>query len=82
VLPRPGGARTGIATEAIRLLTDWAFAKLGLGRVQAFVATENVAALGLAESAGFRREGVLASYFEGDGRRLDAVVLARLPGAG
>ncbi len=70
----------GIATEALRLLTDWAFATLGLGRVQVFVAPENVAALRLAESAGFRREGVLRSYWEHDGERLDAVVLARLPG--
>ena len=27
-------------------LTDWAFAELGLGRVQVFVAPENIAALG------------------------------------
>ncbi len=70
----------GIATEALRLLTDWGFTTLGLGRVQVFVATENVAALRLAESAGFRREGVLRSYLAVDGGRLDAVVLARLPG--
>ena len=62
------------------MLTDWAFAALGLGRVQVFVAPENVAALELAERAGFRREGVLRSYWEIDGARLDVVVLARLPG--
>ncbi len=62
------------------MLTDWAFAALGLGRVQVFVAPENVAALRLAEQAGFRREGVLRSYWEIDGERLDVVVLSRLPG--
>ena len=72
-----GGA--GIATEALRLLTDWAFAVLGLGRVQVFVATENVAALRLAESAGFRHEGVLRAYWELDGKRLDVVILSRVP---
>lgn len=78
VVPEARGR--GIATEALRRLTDWAFATLGLGRVQVFVAPENIAALRLAESAGFRREGLLRSYWEHDGERLDAVVLARLPG--
>lgn len=76
----PSARGRGIATETLRLLTDWAFAALGLGRVQVFVAPENVAALRLAESAGFRREGVLRAYWEHDGARLDAVVLSRLPG--
>jgi RimJ/RimL family protein N-acetyltransferase len=76
----PAARGRGIATEALRLLTDWAFAELRLGRVQVFVAPENVRALRLAESAGFRREGVLRSYWEHDGGRIDAVVLARVPG--
>lgn len=76
----PAARGRGIATEALRLLTDWAFEALGLGRVQVFVAPENVPALRLAESAGYRREGVLRSYWEIDGVRVDAVVLSRLPG--
>ena len=76
----PAARGRGIATEALVALTDWAFAELGLGRVQVFVAPENVAALSLAERAGFRREGVLRSYWEhGDGR-LDVIVLARVAG--
>ena len=75
----PAARRSGIATEALVLLTDWAFAELGLGRVQVFVAPENVAALRLAESAGFEREGVLRSYWEIGGKRVDAVILARVP---
>jgi len=69
----------GIATGTLRVLTDWAFGELGLGRVQVFVGVENLAALRLAEASGFRREGVLRGYWEEDGRRLDAIVLARLP---
>jgi len=76
----PAARGRGIATEALRLLTDWSFTALGLGRVQVFVAPENLPALRLAESAGFQREGVLRSYSEHDGERLDAVVLSRLPG--
>ena len=76
----PGARGSGFATEALRLLTDWSFSALGLGRVQVFVAPENVAALKVAGRAGFVREGVLRSYWEIDGERLDVVVLARVPG--
>jgi ribosomal-protein-alanine N-acetyltransferase len=74
----PAARGRGIATEALRLLTDWSFTTLGLHRVQVFVATENTPALALAKAAGFEREGVLRSYWEIDGERVDAVVLARI----
>jgi RimJ/RimL family protein N-acetyltransferase len=69
----------GVATEALRLLAGWALGTLGLGRLQLFVATQNVAALRLAQSAGFCREGVLRAYWDADGERIDAVVFSRLP---
>jgi RimJ/RimL family protein N-acetyltransferase len=72
----------GIATEALVALTDWAFAELDLGRMQVFVAPENVAAHRLAERAGFRSEGVLRAYWEDGDTRLDVVVLARIPADG
>jgi RimJ/RimL family protein N-acetyltransferase len=78
IVPAARGQR--IATEVLRSLTDWAFAELGLGRVQVFVAPENVAAHRLAESAGFRHEGVLRAYWDESDVRLDAIILARLPG--
>ena len=77
----PAARGRGVATEALRLLTDWGFAALGLGRVQVFVAPENAAALRLAESSGFEREGLLRSYWELDGTRIDAVILSRIPDA-
>jgi RimJ/RimL family protein N-acetyltransferase len=76
----PTARGRGIATEAIVALTDWAFAELGLGRVQVFVAPENGPALSLAERAGFRHEGVLRSYWEYGDERLDVIVLARVAG--
>ncbi len=76
----PAARGRGVAAEALRLLAEWVLATLGLGRLQVLVAQENVAALRLSESAGFRREGVLRAYWEDDGARLDAVVLSRLPG--
>jgi RimJ/RimL family protein N-acetyltransferase len=48
--------------------------------MQVFVAPENGAALRLAERAGFRREGVLRAYWEDGEKRLDVIILARLPG--
>lgn len=80
VVPRDRGR--GVATEALRLLAHWSFTTLGLGRLQVFVVPENTAALRLAERAGFRAEGRLRAYVEGDGERLDAVVLSRLPDDG
>ena len=80
--PLPEARGRGIATEALVALTDWALSErgLGLGRVQVFVAPENVAALTLARRTGFQKEGVLRSYWEhGDGR-LDVIVLARVAG--
>lgn len=47
----------GYATRAARLLVDYAFGELGLGRVQARVATGNVAAVRVARRAGLRNEG-------------------------
>jgi RimJ/RimL family protein N-acetyltransferase len=76
----PAARGRGIATEALRLLAEWALHTVGVGRLQVFVAPENIPALRLAESAGFRREGLLRSYWDDNGTRLDAVVLSRLPG--
>ena len=78
----PSARGRGLATGALRVLPDWAFAELGLGRVQVFVATENAPALRLAESAGFRREGVLRGYWQDGDQRIDVVVSARLRGEG
>jgi RimJ/RimL family protein N-acetyltransferase len=75
----PAARRRGVGTEALRLLGDWALSTLGLGRLHVFVASQNVAALGLVRRAGFRHEGILRAYWDTGGERLDAVVLSRLP---
>ena len=77
---RPGCAvERGAADHVLEPPAELGVEVVGLGRVQVFVAPENVAALRLAKSAGFQREGVLRSYLMIDGQRVDAVVLARLP---
>lgn len=78
VIPTARGR--GLAAQAFDLLATWSFEALGLGRLQLFVAQENVPALRLAERTRFRVEGVLREYWESEGSRLDTVVLSRLPG--
>lgn len=50
----PGFRRRGLAAEAVRALTDWAFATGEASTVYATVAQENVASLALVRSLGFR----------------------------
>jgi RimJ/RimL family protein N-acetyltransferase len=46
----------GIATEAARLLLDFAFGEVGLHRVFAVVDEDNPASIRVVEKLGFRRE--------------------------
>jgi RimJ/RimL family protein N-acetyltransferase len=64
----------GIATRAVRLMTDWAFAGLGLARLEITCAPDNLASQRVAERAGFAREGLLRSHMAFKGGRRDTVV--------
>jgi RimJ/RimL family protein N-acetyltransferase len=75
---RPDARGRGLATRAARLLASWAF-DLGLQRVQALTAPENVASQRVLERAGFTREGVVRSQPWRDGRR-DQVMFSLLRG--
>jgi RimJ/RimL family protein N-acetyltransferase len=70
----------GIATRALRLVTDYALGEVGLERVQLLIATDNEPSLRVAERCGYRREGVFRSLYLKPGRRADFVVYSRLPG--
>jgi len=69
----------GVATRAVRLLAAWAFAEGDVARLDLLTQPENLASQRVAERAGFRREAVLRSYIELNGRRHDAVVYSLLP---
>lgn len=77
IVPRARGQ--GVATEALGLLATWSLTALDLRRLQVLVAQNNQPALQLAERVGFRREGLLRSYWEQDGNRLDVVMFSMLP---
>ncbi len=46
----------GYATEAIKLVTEWAFSELGLHKVQAGVFDENIGSIRALQKAGFVQE--------------------------
>jgi RimJ/RimL family protein N-acetyltransferase len=72
----------GIATEAVRAVTNHAFATLGMARVHAEVFHWNTASMRVLEKAGFVREGVLAKSVFKDRQWADQVVFARVtPGS-
>lgn len=77
----PDARRKGLATEAARLVVDWAFDPEGLGlAVLQWVAyTGNWASRRVAWNLGFRVEGTIRRYGLQRGRRRDAWVGTLLP---
>lgn len=78
-LVAPAERGRGIATETLRLLTEWGFTELGAQRLELRISTANTASKRVAERAGYAREGVLRSLYFKDGLRVDTEVWSRLP---
>lgn len=74
----PEHRRRQVATRAVRLLCAWGLRDLGLARIQLMADVRNVASQRVAERCGFRREGVLRSYEERLGERIDYVLFSLL----
>ncbi len=70
----------GAATQAVRLLAGWAFAELGLARLELTCGPDNEASQQVAERCGFFREGLLRSNVPFKGARRDSVIYSLLPG--
>ena len=70
----------GVATRATRLAARWALTECGIERLQLRADQRNVASQRVAESAGFRREGVLRSvrFNQRQDRRVDFVMYSLL----
>jgi RimJ/RimL family protein N-acetyltransferase len=80
MLPKCRGR--GVATRAVRLLSAWAF-EIGIRRLMAGTMTDNVASQRVLAKAGFVREGIQRSRFEGPGgTRIDDVTHVLFPAAG
>jgi RimJ/RimL family protein N-acetyltransferase len=76
----PGARGRGAATHAVPLLARWAFAELGLARLELTCGPDNVASQHVAERCGFSREGLLRSHVPFKGARRDSVINGLLPG--
>ena len=70
----------GVASEALRLLTAWAFEQRGIRRAYLLIDVDNAASSKVAERAGYQLEGVMRSAYIKQGRRGDTQLWARLPG--
>ena len=72
----------GFVPRAVRLLSDWAFADLGVQRMQLGTFPGNGSSERVAEKCGFTREGLLRSWMEQRGVRRDVTMWSLLPGEG
>ncbi len=74
----PDFARHGYMREALGLVVEFAFERLGLSRIEAACLPENEASRGVLEKAGFKYEGVAQSYLQIAGRWRTHVLYAHL----
>jgi RimJ/RimL family protein N-acetyltransferase len=74
----PEARGRGVATEALRRLTVWAFEELEMIRLELLISVDNVASKKVAERCGYLREGVLRSAHFKQGRREDTEIWSRL----
>ena len=78
-LVAPAARGRGVATEALRLLTEWGFGERGLLRLELMISVQNEASKAVAERAGYVKEGVLRSLYVKEGMREDHELWSRLP---
>lgn len=68
----------GYMTEAVSLLTDYAFSGLGLHRIEANVMPRNARSLRVLEKCGFHPEGLAQRYLQINGVWEDHIHMVRL----
>jgi RimJ/RimL family protein N-acetyltransferase len=74
----PAARGRGVATAALGLLTEWAFAELGALRLELLIGVANDASKRIAERNGYRFEGVLRSRPFKQDLREDTEIWSRL----
>jgi len=68
----------GITTEALKTLTDYAFKKYKLKRIEGICRTFNKASARVLEKAGYKLEGILRKNKCKNGKYLDDMVFAKV----
>ena len=71
----------GIATEAIKLIVDYAFTALDFHKLYATVYSINIGSIKAFEKAGFNEEGRMKEQYFCDGEYVDAILLGRINNA-
>jgi RimJ/RimL family protein N-acetyltransferase len=75
----PEARGKGYAARAARLITAWGF-EIGMARMTAGTAPDNIASQRVLEAAGYHREGLQRDKLPGpDGTRIDNIQFAKLP---
>jgi RimJ/RimL family protein N-acetyltransferase len=74
----PAARGRGVGTQALELLTDWAFTELDALRIELWISASNDASKRVAAKVGYRYEGTLRSYHFKQGRREDFEIWSRL----
>jgi RimJ/RimL family protein N-acetyltransferase len=69
----------GVASEALGLMTEWAFDELGMERLELLISVENEASKRVAARCGYVREGVMRSHYVKGEVREDTELWSRLP---
>jgi RimJ/RimL family protein N-acetyltransferase len=77
---RASATGKGYMTEAVNLLTDFAFQHLQANRVQIHCDERNHASAAVAYRAGYMLEGVVRNHsFDGDGNLRNVMMFSRIP---
>jgi RimJ/RimL family protein N-acetyltransferase len=74
----PAARGRGVATEALRQLTRWAFDAQGMQRLELLISVENEASKRVAVRCGYVRDGILRSAYFKQGMREDTEIWSRL----
>lgn len=69
----------GVASAALRELSEWAFRELGARRLELLIGVDNAGSRRVAERAGYVLEGTLRSLLVKPGLRGDMEIWSRLP---
>lgn len=69
----------GFATRSVQLVSRWALGELRMARLSLTTEPSNDRSLRVAKQSGFVKEGVLRSYAENGGGRVDSVVFSLVP---
>jgi RimJ/RimL family protein N-acetyltransferase len=68
----------GIMTDAVKLITNYAFENLDIVRIQAGVLSKNPASMRILEKAGYQKEGILRNAVIKHGEVMDEHIYAIL----